>query len=62
MAGGPNVPRGQGETPLKQIRQFMKRKSHKFPASIELEHWRPKGSDVLTEVRECVEFCQAALS
>jgi sugar phosphate isomerase/epimerase len=60
--GGPNMPWGQGETPLKEILQLMKREKYKFPASIEYEYDTPSGSDVLTEVKKCVRFCKDALA
>jgi sugar phosphate isomerase/epimerase len=61
-AGGPNMPWGQGETPLKEILQLMKQKKYKFPASIEYEYETPQGSDVLTEMKKCVQFCKDALA
>jgi len=60
--GGPNMPWGQGGTPLKDILQLMKKQKYKFPASIEYEYNTPEGSDVLTEVRKCVAFCKSALA
>jgi sugar phosphate isomerase/epimerase len=60
--GGPNMPWGQGETPLKEVLQTMKKNKYKFPASIEYEYDTPAGSDVLTEVKKCVEFCKQALA
>jgi sugar phosphate isomerase/epimerase len=60
--GGPNMPWGQGETPLKEILLLMKRQHYKFPATIEYEYNTPEGSDVLTEIRKCVGFCKEALT
>jgi len=60
--GGPNMPWGQGETPLREILQLMKRKQYKFPASIEYEYATPEGSDVLAEIKKCVAYCQQALA
>lgn len=60
--GGPNMPWGQGETPLKEILQLMKKQKYKFPASIEYEYDTPAGSDVLTEIKKCVQFCKDALA
>lgn len=60
--GGANMPLGEGETPLKEVLQLMRRNKYKFPASIEYEYRTPEGSDVLTEVRKCVEFCRRALA
>jgi sugar phosphate isomerase/epimerase len=60
--GGPNVPWGQGETPLKEVLQTMKENRYKFPASIEYEYDTPPGSDVLSEIKKCVRFCKDALA
>jgi sugar phosphate isomerase/epimerase len=60
--GGPNMPWGQGETPLKEVLQLMKRNKYKFPGSIEYEYDTPEGSDVLTEMKKCVQFCRNALA
>jgi sugar phosphate isomerase/epimerase len=60
--GGPNMPWGQGETPLKEVLQLMKKNHYKFPASIEYEYPTPEGSDVLREVKKCVKYCQEALA
>lgn len=60
--GGDNMPWGQGETPLREILQLMKKNRYRFPASIELEYPVPEGSDVLTEVKKCVAYCKNALA
>jgi sugar phosphate isomerase/epimerase len=57
-----NLPFGQGETPVKEILQLMRKNRWTFPASIELEYAIPQGSDAVQEVRKCVEYCRAALS
>ena len=58
---GPNMPWGQGDTPIREVLQLMKREQYTFPATIELEY-RVEGSDPMTELKKCVEFCRAALS
>lgn len=60
--GGPNMPWGQGETPLKEVLLLMKKQKYKFPGSIEYEYNTPEGSDVLTEVKKCVQFCRTTLT
>ncbi|MCC7342720.1 MAG: sugar phosphate isomerase/epimerase [Bryobacterales bacterium] len=60
--GGANMPWGEGGTPLKEILQTMKRNKYAFPASIEYEYQTPAGSDVLAEIRKCVQFCKNALA
>jgi len=59
---GPNMPFGQGDTPLGLILQLMKRKKFAFPADIELEYAVPEGSDAVAEVKKCVEYCKNALA
>ena len=59
---GPNVPFGQGDTPLGLILQFMKKKKFAFPADIELEYPIPEGSDAVAEVKKCVDYCKNALA
>lgn len=60
--GGANMPWGQGGTPLREVLQLMKKNKYTFPASIELEYPIPEGSDVLAEMKKCVEYCRRALA
>jgi sugar phosphate isomerase/epimerase len=60
-SGGPNMPFGEGGTPIHEILQLMRSRQYKFPASIEYEYATPEGSDVLSEIRKCVAYCRAAL-
>lgn len=59
---GPNMPFGQGDTPVALILQLMKRKKWTFPADIELEYRVPEGSDAVAEVKKCVQFCKESLA
>lgn len=59
---GPNMPLGQGDTPLAMVLQLMKREKWTFPADIELEYEVPKDSDAVAEVTKCVQFCRDALA
>jgi len=59
---GPNMPFGEGDTPVALILQLMKRERWKFPADIELEYRVPEGSDAVTEVTRCVQFCRESLA
>jgi sugar phosphate isomerase/epimerase len=59
---GLNLPFGQGETPIKEILQLVKKNRWKIPASIEMEYTVPEGSDPVQEVRKCVEYCRTALT
>ncbi|WP_114751372.1 sugar phosphate isomerase/epimerase family protein [Pleomorphovibrio marinus] len=60
--GKGNLPWGEGDTPIPEILQRMQKNKHKFPASIELEHQIPEGSDAIKEVQNCLEFCKRALT
>jgi sugar phosphate isomerase/epimerase len=60
--GGRNMPWGQGDTPLKEILQTLKTRKLRIPASIEYEYDTPAGSDVLAEIKKCVQFCKDALA
>lgn len=58
---GPNMPFGQGDTPIAEVLQYMKEHRLTFPADIELEYPIPAGSDAVQEVTRCVEFCRQVL-
>jgi sugar phosphate isomerase/epimerase len=60
-AGG-NLPWGEGETPLKEILQLMRKSKWTFPADIELEYRIPEGSNAVAEVAKCVQYCKNALA
>ena len=62
LNNGPNVPWGQGDTPIKEVLQLMKKEKYPFQGTIEFEYPVPAGSDVLTEIAKCVEFCKSALA
>ncbi len=57
-----NLPWGQGETPIVEILQLIRKNKWKFPATIELEYQIPAGSDAVTEVKKCLEYCKKALA
>jgi len=59
---GPNMPFGQGDTPVALILRLMKKEGWTFPADIELEYKIPAGSDAVAEVKKCVEFCRVSLA
>lgn len=61
LSNGPNVPFGQGDTPIKEVLQVMKAKKYKFQGTIEFEYPVPPGSDTLKEIAKCVEYCRNCL-
>ena len=56
---GPNVPFGQGDTPIAEILRLLRDNQWKIPAMIEYEY---KGHDTVEEVRRCFEYCKKVLS
>ena len=58
---GPNEPWGQGETPLRDVLQYLKANKMAFPCMIELEYKVPADSDAVKEVIKCVQYCKDAL-
>ena len=57
---GDNVPWGQGDTPIREVLQLIKRERWPIRAHIEYEH-RGSGSPV-EEVKKCYEFVKQALA
>ena len=55
---GPNVPLGQGDTPIKEVLTLLREKKYRIPANIEYEY---DGADTVAEVRKCFEYCRQAL-
>lgn len=57
---GPNEPFGEGDTPIKQVLQLLKRKGYAIPALIEYEY-EGTGSPV-EEVNKCLAYCRSAIA
>lgn len=56
---GPQMPWGEGDTPLKEVLLLMKKEKYPFPATIQYEY---KGTqDSLTEVKRCLQYCKEVL-
>jgi sugar phosphate isomerase/epimerase len=62
MNNGPNTPWGQGDTPIKETLKLMQKEKWAFPGVVEFEYAVPQGSDLMTEIAKCVEFCKNALA
>lgn len=56
------TPWGQGDAPIKEVLQLMKKEHYSFPANIEFEYTIPAGSDAPTEVAKCFAFAKACLA
>jgi sugar phosphate isomerase/epimerase len=61
LNNGPNVPFGQGDTPIKEVLQLMRDNKWKFTATIEFEYPVPEGSDLNTELAKTVAYCRSCL-
>jgi sugar phosphate isomerase/epimerase len=61
MHNGPNVPFGQGETPIVEVLHLLRDQKWNIQATIEFEYPVPEGSDRMTEIGKCVEYCRKAL-
>jgi len=57
---GPNTPWGEGDTPIKQVLQLLKKEKYPMRALIEYEY--RGASDSVTEVKKCFEYCKEALA
>jgi len=59
---GPNMPWGQGDTPIAKVLQLVKKNQWPIYADIELEYKIPAGSDAVKEVMKCRRYCEEALA
>lgn len=59
---GPNRPWGEGDTPIREVLQLMKKEKYPFQATIEFEHQVPEGSTVMKEIAKCIQFCRESLA
>ena len=58
---GANLPWGEGDTPIKEVLQLLKKEKYDIPANIELEYAIPEGSDPVTEVSKCYQYAKRSL-
>jgi sugar phosphate isomerase/epimerase len=61
LNNGPNVPFGQGDTPIKEVLQLMRDQKWTFQATIEFEYPVPPPSDRMAELARCIEYCRQCL-
>ena len=57
---GPNMPWGQGDTPIKPVLQLLREDRYPMRAFIEYEYQGK--DDAVTEVKRCFQFCKDALA
>jgi len=56
-----NMPWGQGETPIKEVLQLVRKEKYPFPANIEFEYPIPAGSNSPAEIAKCLAFAKQCL-
>lgn len=56
---GPNLPFGQGDTPITEVLRLLQQNGWPIPANIEYEY---DGTNALDEVARCLEYCGRALN
>ncbi len=59
---GPNVPFGEGDTPIVEVLRLIRDNRWPLQATIEFEYKVPEGSDRMKEIARCVKFCRDALA
>lgn len=55
---GPNVPFGEGDTPIREVLTMLRDNKYEIPANIEYEY---DGLDAVEEVRKCLSYCKQSL-
>ncbi len=58
---GETVPFGQGDVPIVEILHLIRDNKWPIPAIIEFEYKVPEGSDRMTELAKCMDYCRKAL-
>jgi sugar phosphate isomerase/epimerase len=59
---GPNMPWGQGDTPLKEVLRLVKKNKYRIPFSAEYAYRTPAGSTTTADLKKCVAFMRQALA
>lgn len=61
MHEGPNVPFGEGDTPIREVLRLIRDNKWPMQATIEFEYPVPDGSDRMKELARTIEYCRQAL-
>src|SRR5438874_13039159 len=57
---GPNVPFGEGDTPIKEALRLSRDRKWNMQATIEFEYPVPAGSERMAEIANMIQYCRAA--
>jgi sugar phosphate isomerase/epimerase len=60
--GGPILPWGEADTPIKAVLQLLKQTNWPIPAEVEMEYKVPAGSSCVEEVKKCMAIMKADLA
>ena len=58
---GPNVPFGEGDTPIFAVLRLLRDNRWKIPANIEYEYGPKPGLDTIAEMKKCYAYCRKGL-
>lgn len=61
-AGGPAMPFGEGDTPLKEVLQLLRDNKWPIQATIEFEYKIPANSTRMAELAKSIQYCRTALA
>jgi sugar phosphate isomerase/epimerase len=59
---GPNMPFGEGDTPIVEVLRLIRDNRWPIQATIEFEYPVPSGSTRMAEIARAVKYCRAALT
>lgn len=59
---GPSTPWGEGDTPIKEVLQLIKKNRYPIPCYLELDYRTPPGSTISAEVKKCLAYMRQALA
>ena len=62
LQNGPNMPFGEGDTPIAEVLRLIRDNKWKIQATIEFEYKVPAGSDRMTEIARALKYCRDALA
>ena len=61
MKEGPNMPFGEGDTPIVEVLRLIRDNKWPIQATIEFEYPVPPGSDRMAELAKTIDYCRKAL-
>jgi Xylose isomerase-like TIM barrel len=62
LHNGPNVPFGEGDTPIAEVLRMIRDNHWNIQATIEFEYPVPENSDLMTEIARTIKYCRDALA